>query len=305
MDNKKDNKRDIGTQVLIDNGWNDIKIKQLKRKREELKIYQYLHKDAGTHYKKLHQFLFLPQTTIMTIATGTLFISLSDKIGNNGRYWINIFVSFLTLIGSILSVWVKFFNANQQSYDHLDASKNYSIIIDDIEEQLSLENNERTFFIDYLTKIKKLINEQKKQSLDIDKQFWDKYFKSASKGDLIMLNNTFLDQQINKELDINIINNTNNTNNTNNLNDNNLNYLNDNNSNENNINNIINNINNINNNSPLRKISDESNELIIDFNTDPQKQLSRNDLNQNLNQNFNIDMNDLKKKLMYELQRNI
>ena len=108
-----------------------------------------------------------------------------------------------------------------------------------------------------------------------------------------MLNNTFLDQQINKELDINIINNTN------------LNYLNDNNSNENNINNIINNINNINNNSPLRKISDESNELIIDFNTDQQKQLSRNDLNQNLNQNFNIDMNDLKKKLMYELQRNI
>jgi hypothetical protein len=71
------------------------------------------------------------------------------------------------------------------------------------------------------------------------------------------------------------------------------------------INNIINNINNINNNSPLRKISDESNELIIDFNTDQQKQLSRNDLNQNLNQNFNIDMNDLKKKLMYELQRNI
>ena len=117
-----------------------------------------------------------------------------------------------------------------------------------------------------------------------------------------MLNNTFLDQQINKELDINIINNTN----LNYLNDNNLN---ENNSNENNINNIINNINNINNNSPLRKISDESNELIIDFNTDTQKQLSRNDLNQNfnqnLNQNFNIDMNDLKKKLMYELQRNI
>ena len=300
-----DNKRDIGTQVLIDNGWNDLKIKQLKRKREELKIYQYLHKDAGTHYKKLHQFLFLPQTTIMTIATGTLFISLSDKIGNNGRYWINIFVSFLTLIGSILSVWVKFFNANQQSYDHLDASKNYSIIIDDIEEQLSLENNERTFFIDYLNKIKKLINEQKKQSLDIDKQFWDKYFKSASKGDLIMLNNTFLDQQINKELNIDINNTNSFNNNPNNPNNN----LNDNLNDINNINNIINNINNINNNnnnnSPIRKFSDESNELIIDFNTDPQKQQSRSNINQNFNQNLDIDMNDLKKKLMYELQRNI
>ena len=125
------------------------KIKQLKRKCEELKIYQYLHNDASSYYKKLHQTLFLPQTSIMTISTGTLFISLSDKINDISRYWINVFVSFLTLIGSVLSVWVKFFNAEQKFNDHLNASKNYSLIVDNIEEQISTENDEKENYYEY------------------------------------------------------------------------------------------------------------------------------------------------------------
>jgi hypothetical protein len=201
------NNKDVSIQVNIDNGWTDYKIKQLRRKAIELKIYQYIHQDAGSHYKKLHQKLFLPQTSIMTIASGTLFVSLSDKISATGRYWINMCVSFLTLIGSVLSVWVKFFNAEQLSYDHLKASKKYAIIVDDIEEQLGLENDEKEHFQDYMNKIKILINEQKKLSLDIDKKFWDNYFKSVSRGDLIMLNESVLDEQITREM--NRIENTN------------------------------------------------------------------------------------------------
>ncbi len=230
MNKHNTNTKEISIQVDIDNGWTDFKIKQLKRKAIELKIYQYIHRDAGTYYKKLHQKLFLPQTSIMTIASGTLFVSLSDKITPTGRYWINLFVSFLTLIGSVLSVWVKFFNAEQLSYDHLKASKKYSIIVDDIEEQLGLENSEKEPFTSYMNRIKTLINEQKKMSLDIDKRFWDNYFKSVSRGDLIMLNETVLDEQITREMNriesnrsyiaLDIVSNTDNDNNDNN--DNNL-----------------------------------------------------------------------------------
>jgi hypothetical protein len=198
-DIKKEN-QDASIQVSIENGWNSNKVKQLQRKVVELKIYQYLHRDASTYYSKLHQKLFLPQTSIMTVASGTLFISLSDKITDSGRYWVNVFVSFLTLIGSVLSVWVKFFNAEQLSTDHLNASKNYSLIIDNIEDQLSMERDEREPFLDYMNKIRKMINQQKQQSLEIDQKFWDKYFQSVSRGDLIMLNENILDEQINIEL---------------------------------------------------------------------------------------------------------
>ncbi len=100
---KNDNNNNL-KEKINDNGWSNIKIFKLKRKLIELKIYRYLHREAGSYYKKFHQKLFLPQTTIMTIATGTLFTSLSGKISDDQRYWINFGVSFLTLIGSILSV---------------------------------------------------------------------------------------------------------------------------------------------------------------------------------------------------------
>ena len=199
LDIKLENK-DQSIQVAIDNGWNSNKVKQLQKKAVELKIYQYLHRDAGTYYAKLHQKLFLPQTSIMTIASGTLFISLSDKISDNGRYWVNVFVSFLTLIGSVLSVWVKFFNAEQLSNDHINASKNYSMIIDNIEDQLSMEKDDREPFVEYMNKIRKMVNQQKQQSLDIDQRFWNHYFKTVSKGELIMLNQNILEEQVNLEL---------------------------------------------------------------------------------------------------------
>jgi hypothetical protein len=280
--NNKLNCKDISIQVNIDNGWTDYKIKQLKRKAIELKIYQYIHRDAGTYYKKLHQKLFLPQTSIMTIASGTLFISLSDKISATGRYWINLFVSFLTLIGSVLSVWVKFFNAEQLSYDHLKASKKYAIIVDDIEEQLGLENDEKESFQDYMNKIKNLINEQKKLSLDIDKKFWDNYFKSVSRGDLIMLNETVLDEQITREMDR--IENTNGQRSYISLDikhfDNNFHSNNGNHGNHSNYDN------NDNHNSDNSNDNNIKNEIV-------QKNLST----------YNTE--DLKRKLMYQLQRNL
>ncbi len=191
---------EIGVQSVINNNWNDLKIMQLRRKMVELKIYHYLHKEAGNYYKKLHKRLFLPQTTIMTISSGTLFISLTDKINDSGRYWINLFVSFLTLIGTILSVWVKFFDADNIAHNHFETSKNYSLIIEDIEEELSLDYEEKTNYTEYIYKIKKMINDAKKKALDIDKRFWNQYFNSISRGELVMLNNNIINNEVNKEI---------------------------------------------------------------------------------------------------------
>jgi len=293
--------KDACVQVIIDNGWNNYKIKQLKKRGEELKIYQYLHKDASTYYKKLHQKLFLPQTSIMTIATGTLFISLSDKIGDNGRYWINVFVSFLTLIGSVLSVWVKFFNAEQQSNDHLNASKNYSLIVDNIEEQIGLENDEKENYHDYMIKIRKMINEQKQLSLDIDQKFWNRYFKSVSRGELIVMNQTILDDQINREMNrLKKMSHTstsffpkNNNQNTELIINMSHNQSYNESNNENNNQTDI----NFNNNTDVTNNNDGNNDGINDSNNS-----SISDSNYDLNK---ITTDDLKRKFIYQLQRNL
>lgn len=288
-------KKDTGVQVMIDNGWNSHKIRQLKRKSEELKIYQYLHNDASSYYKKLHQNLFLPQTSIMTITSGTLFISLSDKINDISRYWINVFVSFLTLIGSVLSVWVKFFDAEKKYNDHLNASKNYSLIIDNIEEQISTENDEKENYYQYMDKIKKMINDQKLQFLDIDQKFWDKYFKSISRGELIIMNQNILHEQVTREL-----------NKDRKLSDGSINF-----DKNKNTQNNPNNPNNSNNQNILKTINENDDIIQIDDQEISNMTATQNEKNTNTHYNeylFNFDniaTNDLKKKLMYQLQRSL
>ena len=197
---EKKDKKDVAVQSEINNGWTDLNVIQMKRKMGELKIYIHLHKEAGNYYTTLHKRLFLPQTTIMTVASGTLFVSLTDKIGNNGRYWINMFVSFLTLIGSILSIWVKFFDAENKASSHLETSKNCTLILEDIEEQLGLDYDDKTNYKEYKDKIKKMIAEEKQKALDIEELFWNKYFDSIDKGEILRLSYNIIQNEIDKEL---------------------------------------------------------------------------------------------------------
>lgn len=300
-------KKDIGTQIFINNGWNNYKILQLKRKMIELKIYRYLHKAAGTYYKNLHQKLFLPHTTIMTIASGTLFVSLSSQVSDTNRYWINLFVSFLTLLGTILSVWVKFFDAENKSINHLETSKNYSLIIEDIDEELSLYFEDKSDYTEYINKIKKMINEEKKKSLDIDQKFWDSYLKSVSKGELVMLNYNIIDEELNREYNNNF-----NNQNINHINHINLNMID---VNDNLTNDITNNMNNNkrNSNEQINKLNDEPNkflqsvtEIKEDKNDDNNNhfviKIDKENTYYNDLSKTNIDV--LRKNLKYQLERN-
>jgi hypothetical protein len=278
---------DVSTQIVINNGWNNLKIWQLKRKLTELKIYRYLHKEAGNYYKKLHQKLFLPQTTIMTISSGTLFVSLSGQISDSNRYWINVFVSFLTLIGTVLSVWIKFFDADNIANTHIESSKNYSIIIEEIEDELSLDFEEKTNYSEFNSKIKRMINDEKKKSLDIDPKFWNKYFESVSKGELVMLNYNILDSEINKELKNNIERDISNVNNSstgiNSENENSTLYI------AKNIHSMMNNM-DMNNMNNMNNMNGETeNETAINFNEIFSK--------------TNIDV--LRKNIKYQLERNL
>jgi hypothetical protein len=176
------------------NGWTDRKVSQLKKKMDQLKILRYLHKKVAGHYSKLNDILSLPNITIEAIISASLFVSLSEKVNENARFWINMTLGFIALIGTILGIWVKYFKAGDKMHGHADASRVYSDIYDDIDDQLSMEIHERTNGKEFLTYIKKMINQQNQNQLDIDQTYWDDYFESVSKGELINLNYTLINQ---------------------------------------------------------------------------------------------------------------
>lgn len=174
------------------NGWTDRKVNQLKKKMDQLKILRYLHKKVSSDYSKLNDGLSLPNITIEAIISASLFVSLSEKVSDDARFWINMILGILALIGTILGIWVKYFKAGDKMHEHSMASMAYSDIYDDIDDQLSMEVNERINGKEFLTYIKKMINQQTQNQLDISQKYWDDYFESVSKGELINLNYTLI-----------------------------------------------------------------------------------------------------------------
>jgi hypothetical protein len=181
------------------NGWTDRKVSQLKKKMDQLKILRYLHKKVSSDYSKLNDGLSLPNITIEAIISASLFVSLSEKVSDNARFWINMILGILALIGTILGIWVKYFKAGDKMHEHSMASKAYSDIYDDIDDQLSMEAHERINGKEFLTYIKKMINQQTQNQLDISQKYWDDYFESVSKGELINLNYTMINQDNQKD----------------------------------------------------------------------------------------------------------
>lgn len=186
------------------NGWTEKKVKQLKKKMDQLKILRYLHKKVASDYSRLNDILSLPNITIEFLVGGTLFASLSEKISDDARFWLNLILGLIAMIGGIFGVWIKYFKANEKMHAYANASREYSNIYDDIDDQLALEPHERVPGKDYLRHIKKMISQQDQKDLDISQKYWDDYFESVSKGELINLNYTLIDPEKDDETIIEI-----------------------------------------------------------------------------------------------------
>jgi len=188
-------------EAFPNNGWTDRKVKQLRKKMDQLKILRYLHKKVAGHYTWLNDILSLPNITIEAVVSASLFVSLSEKVSDDGRFWINMVLGFIALIGTILGVWIKYFRSSEKMHSHADASREYANIYDDIDDQLAMEPDERISGRDYLRHIKKMIAQQDQNELDIDQKYWDEYFESITKGELVNLNYTLINPENQKNGD--------------------------------------------------------------------------------------------------------
>lgn len=206
--------------------WTSKKENLLKFWQEECRIYTWLHDQNSLYYTRLDKYLSVPALLISAVTSTAIFTNLNLE---NNQIVLIIIGSFL-VVGTFLQSLRDFLNTHDLIHKHLNASKIYLSIANDIEEQLSQDVDEREKSKTFIHKIKIRKNDVIRNSPRILNRVWTKLKKSIERGDMINLNSSKFFykyiEQVNKTMknitkytgdDIvkdNIINNTSNTGNT-------------------------------------------------------------------------------------------
>lgn len=201
MENTNEHYEDTLTKEILDHpeykkgtGWNQKKVLKIIDWMEEFKIYRLLHSQVANYYGKMHAFLSLPSIIISAIAGAGLFTSLSidDKTG------VILAMGVLVIISTILQGINEFYGPGKLANLHSTAQKQYAVLISEADEQITQEESDRENGSLFLKSVRKMKNELIINSPNVPKKFWDNYFNSLSRGELLTsLNRGFLQRQIN------------------------------------------------------------------------------------------------------------
>lgn len=167
------------------NDWTDKKIILLQKWKFECGLYIWLHNYNSEHYKFIDKLLAIPALVINAITTTTIFSSLN--IENNRHILISI--GSLLIIGTFLQSIRDFINIKKQIHNNITTSKQYQILMNDINEQLNQEPQDRTNGKDFLKKINKQRNDIVLESPFISNRSWNKLIIKIKNGNFILLEN--------------------------------------------------------------------------------------------------------------------
>lgn len=181
--------------------WTSKKESLLKFWQEECRIYNWLHDQNSLYYTRLDKCLSIPALLISAITSTAIF----SNLGTDNNKEVLITLGSLLVIGTFLQSVRDFLNTHELIHKHLNTSKIYLSIANDIEEQLSQEREEREKSKVFIHKIKIRKNDIIRNSPRISSGTWNKLKKSIEKGDMINLNSSkFFSkyiQQVDKTMD--------------------------------------------------------------------------------------------------------
>lgn len=167
------------------NDWTEKKIILLQKWKFECGLYIWLHNYNSEHYKFVDKLLAIPALVINAITTTTIFSSLN--IENNRHILISI--GSLLIIGTFLQSIRDFINIRKQIHNNITTSKQYQILMNDINEQLNQEPQDRTNGKEFLKKINKQRNDIVLESPFISNRSWNKLIIKIKNGNFILLEN--------------------------------------------------------------------------------------------------------------------
>ena len=172
--------------MRLHNGWSSKKEKLLKFWQEECRLYVWLHNQNSTHYRRLDRYISIP-AILITAITGT---AVFATIGEEDNRVVQICIGTMLIIGTFLQSIRDFLDITDLIHRNTNCSKSYQSIVNDIEEQLSQDREDREDGKILLRKIKTRKNDIVRNGAGISSKTWQLLKKNMEKGEVINLYNT-------------------------------------------------------------------------------------------------------------------
>ena len=170
------------------NGWSSKKEKVLKYWQEECRLYVWLHNENARYYRSWDKILSIP-AILITAVTGTAVFSTTDNQSEDGRIGKYLIGSML-MIGTFLQSTRDFLDIGNLIYRHSNCAKCYQSLVNDIEEQLTQDREDRENGKQFLHKIKVRKNDIINNGMTISSKTWKKLKIAMNNGEVINLYNT-------------------------------------------------------------------------------------------------------------------
>lgn len=170
------------------NGWSSKKEKVLKYWQEECRLYVWLHNENARYYRSWDKILSIP-AILITAVTGTAVFSTTDTQSEDGRIGKYLIGSML-MIGTFLQSTRDFLDIGNLIYRHSNCAKCYQSLVNDIEEQLTQDREDRENGKQFLHKIKVRKNDIINNGMTISSKTWKKLKIAMNNGEVINLYNT-------------------------------------------------------------------------------------------------------------------
>ncbi len=163
------------------NSWTRQKEEKSREYQEDFEMYRYLHNQVVSSNNILNQVLSIPSILITAITSVSLFATL----GIENQTPVIIVVGILNIITLFLQGVNEFYDPKTIAHKHQNIAKEYTILYNDIDEQLTQEPMERENGRDFIKKVRTRSNDLIKNAPTIPNRIWDKYLLSISKGEII------------------------------------------------------------------------------------------------------------------------
>lgn len=170
------------------NGWSSKKEKVLKYWQEECRLYVWLHNENARYYKSWDKILSIP-AILITAVTGTAVFSTTNNQSEDSKIS-NYLIGGMLMIGTFLQSTRDFLDIGNLIYRHSNCAKCYQSLVNDIEEQLTQDREDRENGKQFLHKIKVRKNDIINNGMTISSKTWKKLKTAMQNGEVINLYNT-------------------------------------------------------------------------------------------------------------------
>lgn len=171
---------------MNDNGWSDLKEQSLYKTVHQCRSYKWMHGKSTKYYYNRDKWFGVPAIFFGAFSGIGTFANLQGAEDcNGGLSATGIVIGCVIFVGTFLTALQNFLNYNKLSERHSIASREYAIIINNIEQQLTLDYDERDEAVKFVKEINDKTNSMLMNTPDIPNTVWNNFIKDLENETLL------------------------------------------------------------------------------------------------------------------------